>query len=137
MKSDFGLAHLWLARSYQEVGRLDESLAAAASAESTAPKWTVFIAQRAYTLGVMGRADEARAVRDEMEQLSGRRFVTAYGMALVHTGLGEKEQAFSWLDKAFSERSHWLVWLRLDPRWKALRGDPRFAALVERMNYPG
>ena len=45
---------------------LDESLAAAKSAEATAPQWTVFIAQRGYTLGVMGRADEARAVRDEI-----------------------------------------------------------------------
>jgi hypothetical protein len=42
-----------------------------------------------------------------------------------------------WLDTAFAERSHWLVWLRLDPRWKTLRGDPRFAALVERVKYPG
>ena len=42
-----------------------------------------------------------------------------------------------WLDTAFAERSHWLVWLRLDPRWKTLRVDPRFAALVERMKYPG
>lgn len=56
---------------------------------------------RGYTLGVMGcRGDEARAVRDEMGQLSARRFVTAYGMALVHAGLGEKDQAFIWLDKA-------------------------------------
>lgn len=137
MKSDFGLAHLWLARSYQEVDRLDESLAAAASAEATAPQWTVFIAQHGYTLGVMGRAEEARAVRDEMARLSAQRFVTAYGVALVCAGLGDKEQAFAWLDKAFAERSHWLVWLRLDPRWKTLRDDPRFASLVERMKYPG
>lgn len=137
MKSDFGLAHLWLARSYLEVGRLDESLAEAARAEATAPQWPVFVAQRGYTLGAMGRADQARAVLDEMARLSAQRFVTAYGVALVHAGLGDKDQAFAWLDRAFAERSHWLVWLRLDPRWKTLRGDPRFAALVERMKYPG
>jgi hypothetical protein len=57
-------------------------------------------------------------------------------MALVHAGIGDKEQAYAWLEKAFAERSHWLVWLRLDPRWKTLRGDPRFAELVERLNYP-
>lgn len=136
MKSDFGLAHLWLARSYLEVGRRDESLGEAASAEATAPQWTVFVAQRGYTLGVMGRADEARAVLDQMARLSAQRFVTAYGVALVYAGLGDKDQAFAWLDKAFAERSHWLIWLRLDPRWKPLRGDPRFAALVDRMKYP-
>jgi DNA-binding winged helix-turn-helix (wHTH) protein/TolB-like protein/Tfp pilus assembly protein PilF len=137
MTSDFGLAHLWLARSYLEVGRLDQSLAATASAEAAIPEWPVLVAARGYTLGVMSRTDEARAARDEMEQLSGRRFVTAYGVALVHAGLGDKEQALAWLDKAFAERSHWLVWLRLDPRWKTLRGDRRFSELVERMKYPG
>ncbi|MFL5506320.1 MAG: TPR end-of-group domain-containing protein, partial [Gemmatimonadales bacterium] len=59
-----------------------------------------------------------------------------YGMALVHTGLGDKERAFHWLERAFEERSHWLVWLRLDPRWDRLRDDPRFAPLVTRMKYP-
>lgn len=137
MKSDFGLAHLWLARSFLETGRLDQSLAETVSAESTMPEWMVLVAQRGYTLGVMGRTEEARAVRSEMERLSGKRFVTAYGVALVYAGLGDKEQAFAWLEKAFAERSHWLVWLRLDPRWKTLRGDPRFARLVERMKFPG
>jgi DNA-binding winged helix-turn-helix (wHTH) protein/TolB-like protein len=137
MKGDFGLAHLWLARSYLEVGSLEQSLAATASAEAAVPQWPVLVAARGYTLGVMGRIDEARAVRDEMERLSSQRFVTAYGVALVHAGLGEKEQAFAWLDRAFAERSHWLVWLRLDPRWKTLRGDRHFAELVERMKYPG
>ena len=137
MKSDFGLAHLWLARSYLEVGRLDQSLAATANAEAATPEWPVLVAARGYTLGLMGRTDEARAVLDEMEQLSRRRFVTAYGVALVYAGLGDKNQALAWLDKAFAERSHWLVWLRLDPRWKTLRGDHRFSELVERMKYPG
>ncbi|MDH4287995.1 MAG: tetratricopeptide repeat protein, partial [Aquincola sp.] len=137
MKRNFGLAHLWLARSYIQVGRLDEALAAAKTAEATAPQWIVFVAQRGFTLGVMGRTDEARAVLDEMARLSTQRFVTAYGVALVYAGVGDKEQAFAWLEKAFAERSHWLMWLRLDPRWKTLRSDPRFAALVERMKYPG
>jgi hypothetical protein len=39
------------------------------------------------------------------------------------------------LETAFAERSHWLVWLRLDPRWRDLRSEPRFARLVERMNF--
>jgi TolB-like protein/Tfp pilus assembly protein PilF len=136
MKSDFALAHLWLARSFLESGRLAQSLAETASAEAAIPEWAVLVAQRGYTLGVMGRADEARAVLSEMERLSAKRFVTAYGVALVHAGLGDKEQAFAWLEKAFAERSHWLVWLRLDPRWKTLRGEPRFADLVGRLKYP-
>jgi len=136
MKSDFALAHLWLARAFLAAGRLEESLAEAARAESVIPGWPVIVVQRGYTLGAMGRADEARAVLGELERMSAKRFVTAYGMALVHAGLGDKEQAFAWLEKAFAERSHWLLWLRLDPRWKTLRSDPRFTELVERLKYP-
>lgn len=50
-----------------------------------------------------------------------QRFITAYGVALVYAGIGEKDKAFKWLNKAFDERSHWLVWLRLDPRWDVLK----------------
>ena len=57
-------------------------------------------------------------------------------MALVYAGMGEKDKSFEWLKKAFDERSHWLVWLRLDPRWDVLRSDPRFGELLARMHYP-
>jgi len=136
MKSDFALAHLWLARAFLAAGRFKESLAEAGRAESVIPGWPVIVVQRGYTLGTMGRADDARAVLSELATMSTKRFVTAYGVALVYTALGDKEQAFAWLDKAFAERSHWLMWLRFDPRWKSLRGDPRFAELVERLKYP-
>jgi hypothetical protein len=54
----------------------------------------------------------------------------------VQAGLGEKGQAFDWLDRAFEERSNWLVWLRLDPRWKTLREDARFTTMVDRLKFP-
>jgi DNA-binding winged helix-turn-helix (wHTH) protein/TolB-like protein/tetratricopeptide (TPR) repeat protein len=136
MKKDFILAHLWLARSFLQMGRFEEALAETAHAEQGGREWPVLMTARGFTYGVTGRRDEARTVLREMQQLSSRRFVTAYGMGLVHAGLGEKEEAFAWLEKAFEERSHWLVWLRLDPRWNSLRSDPRFEALVQRMNYP-
>jgi hypothetical protein len=50
--------------------------------------------------------------------------------------LGEKDLAFTWLEKAFAERSHWLVWLRLDPRWDAIRADARFEQLIGRVGLP-
>jgi hypothetical protein len=71
-----------------------------------------------------------------LEKLAERKFVTSYGLALVHAGLGETDAAFACLDRAFAERSHWLVWLRLDPRWKGLRSDRRFAELIRRIGFP-
>ena len=136
MKSDFLLAHLWLARALLEQGQFDAALAETAVAEAKAREWSVLVAARGFTYGMAGMTREAQAVLQEMEALSKQRFVTSYGVALVHAGLGQIDQAFRWLDRAFDERSHWLVWLRLDPRWKSLHGDARFATLVSRMRYP-
>jgi len=66
-----------------------------------------------------------------------RTFVTSYGIALVYAGLGETDAAFSWLERAFEERSHWLVWLRLDPRWGGMRTRARFLEFASRLNHPG
>jgi tetratricopeptide (TPR) repeat protein len=136
MKKDFPLAHLWLARSFVELGRHRDALQATAQAEAGLRDWSVLVAARGYTYGAGGQSEQARAVLQELRDMSSRRFVTAYGMALVHASLGEKDAAFAWLEKAFDERSHWLVWLRLDPRWESIRSDPRFDAMVRRMNFP-
>jgi tetratricopeptide (TPR) repeat protein len=136
MKSDFLLAHLWLARTLLEMGQFDAALAETALAEAKVRDWSVLLAARGFTYGVAGKATEAQAVLRDMDALSRQRFVTSYGVALVHAGLGRTDEAFQWLGRAFDERSHWLVWLRLDPRWKGLHGDPRFPALVAKMNFP-
>ena len=70
-----------------------------------------------------------------MQRLASSRYVTPYGVALVHAGLGETDEAFQWLSRAVDDRAHWLVWLSLDPRFASLRGDPRFAATLARMGW--
>ena len=136
LNKDFPPAHLWLGRTYQELGRLDDALAEFQHVEEKLPEWPVSIAARGFVAGVAGRTDEAQDTLVELRRLAGKKFVTSYGVALVHAGLGQRDSAFAWLNKAFDERSHWLVWLRLDPRWKGLRSDPRFAELVSRVGFP-
>jgi hypothetical protein len=60
----------------------------------------------------------------------------AYDIAMVYLGLGEKEQAYRWLEKGFEERSPWMVYLNLDPRLDGLRADPRFQELAHRVGLP-
>ncbi len=57
-------------------------------------------------------------------------------IALVYAGLGEKDEAFAWLEKAYEERSFQLQWLNVEPRWDSLRSDPRFADLIRRIGLP-
>jgi hypothetical protein len=58
-------------------------------------------------------------------------------VALVYAGLGEKRQALNWLDKALEDRAHWLVWIRLDPRWDSIRDELRFKTIVRGVGFPG
>jgi DNA-binding winged helix-turn-helix (wHTH) protein/TolB-like protein/Tfp pilus assembly protein PilF len=136
MNPNFAAAHLWLGRAYQELGKFDEALDAFRRVEERIEDWPVSIAARGFVAGVSGRTALAREALAELERLSSLRFVTSYGVALVHAGLGQTDAAFAALGKAFDERSNWLVWLRLDPRWKSLRADPRFSQLVSRMRFP-
>jgi hypothetical protein len=83
--------------------------------------------------GLQGKRDDARRVLAHLDQTSRERYVTSYCVALIYAGMGDKEQAFLKLEQAFNERSHWLLWLNLDPCWESLRADPRFDELKRRI----
>jgi adenylate cyclase len=129
----FPLAHLWLGRTYQEQYDYKNALDEYTSAARVLGSWPVTMAAIGHLNAVSGRRDEARLVLKDLEELSRREYVTPYGVALVHAGLGDAASAFEWLDKAVADRSHWLVWLKLDPRFASLHGQPRFNALLRRV----
>ena len=89
-----------------------------------------------YYYGRAGSKDDARKALTELEDMSKHRFVASYWMAAVHAGLGENDEAFSWLEKSYTERSWWLVFLKMDPMMESLRSDPRYADLIKRMGFP-
>ncbi len=89
-----------------------------------------------YALGVAGRRAEALAMLEGLRQLSSTRYVSPYSVALVHAGLGDREQALAWLEKAYAERSDYMPYLNREPMLDGLRSDPRFAALVRRVGLP-
>jgi DNA-binding winged helix-turn-helix (wHTH) protein/TolB-like protein len=136
MRREFPPAHLWLGRTYQELKRYAEALEEYRLVSDRLGDWPVAVAARGYVNAVSGRKAEARADLANLAKQAETRFVTAYGVALVHAALGDNDLAFAWLEKAVAERSHWLVWLQLDPRWDAIRGDPRFEPLVRRVGLP-
>jgi DNA-binding winged helix-turn-helix (wHTH) protein/TolA-binding protein len=136
LEEDFPPAHLWLGRTYHDLGRFEDALAEFCRVDISHPQWPVSMAARGFVAGAAGRHDEAREILGEFERLGNKTYVTPYAIALVHAGLGNNEKALTWLKKAFQEKSHWLVWLRLDPRWNGIRHDARFAELVKCMRFP-
>jgi len=89
-----------------------------------------------YAYAVLGRRKEAAEVLRELEAQSRRRFVASYDFAVIHAGLGDADRALAWLDKALTRHDPETMILPADPRFDSLRGDPRFAALLERMSLP-
>ena len=93
-------------------------------------------------MSVLGRilsAGRQGRVREEIEQLHGwarRRYVPACWFAALYTRLGERDQAFQWMEKAWQERSNWMIYLQVDPLFDNLRGDPRFEEFVQRVGLP-
>ena len=79
-----------------------------------------------------GKKAEAQRILAELDQQK-QRYVSPYTVATIYAGLGEKDQAFKWLEKAFEERDIWVMNLKVDPVLKNLRSDPRFANLLQRI----
>ena len=63
-------------------------------------------------------------------------YVSPFGMIWAYAGLGDNDQAFAWLEKAYQERYDRMVWLNVDALLEPLRSDPRFKDLVRRVGLP-
>lgn len=136
MNSRFLLAHIWMGRAYQGKEMYPDAIAEYKKALEISMNWPVAFAVLGNVYGVSGNSDGARNILDTLAALSTKRFVSSYAVATVYLGLGEKDKAFVWLNKAYEERSNWLVWLKTDPRWAPLKDDKRFKELVNRIGLP-
>ena len=84
--------------------------------------------------GRLGRTDEALRILQRLTQLEQQKWVPSYGFALVHLGLGDRQQALRRLKRAYDERDGYNIELiRVDPFLAPLHGDPRFEALAEKV----
>jgi tetratricopeptide (TPR) repeat protein len=83
--------------------------------------------------GLAGRKAEANKILNELLELNRHRYVTPPALANVYIGLGEKDQAFFWLEKAYQDRSNYLAYLKVFPGCDSLRSDRRFDDLLRRL----
>ena len=86
--------------------------------------------------GMAGLTGEARDIIRRLEDAVGKRYVMPYSLALVHAGLGETEAALKWLNVLYEDHNDWLLWLKVAPELKGLRGEPRFNELLRRIGFP-
>jgi TolB-like protein/Flp pilus assembly protein TadD len=87
-----------------------------------------------HAYAVRGRKDDARKILAQLQSESAHRYVGPYSLAIVYLGLGDKDEALRWLEKAFQERAGYeIAFIKVDQLLDPLHGDPRFEALVQKV----
>jgi tetratricopeptide (TPR) repeat protein len=126
-------AHWFLALTYLANRQIDRAIA-------TSEKAVVISNHAPAALGVLGMAygagglkREANQVANELLQLEKQRYVSPMAFVYVYIGLGDKDRAFAWLEKAYQERSNHIAFFKVSPTVDPLRSDARFADLLRRI----
>jgi TolB-like protein len=135
MDPNFAWAHAALGNAYSAKAMYEEAIVEHQKAVALSGG-RGFVAYLGHSLAVSGRRREAAKILNELKDQSKQRYVSALGIAEVHVGLGENEEAFIWLEKAYADRAEGLTRLKLGPKNDPLRADPRFADLLRRIGLP-
>jgi serine/threonine-protein kinase len=134
MDPHLALAHATAGWAYILNGKPEQGIASLRKALSLSPDSTLYLAQLGQALARAGKIDEARDILRQLEDLSKQRYVSPYHMAYVYTGLGENDRAMDFLEKAHEVRSGGIFGVKGSFLFALLRGEPRFKALLKRMN---
>ncbi len=129
-------AHWVLGHTYVAKGQFEEAIIAAQKAVDLSQRAPGALGMLGLAYGLGGHEAEARKVLNELLKLNEGRYVTPAALVNVYIGLGDKEQAFVWLEKAHQERSNFLAFLKVFPIVDPLRSDPRFDELTRRVGLP-
>jgi serine/threonine protein kinase/tetratricopeptide (TPR) repeat protein len=134
---NFITVHGGLGAAYLHKSLYKEGIAEFEKELAISPHSAYALAGLGYANAVTGRRAEAQKLLDQLNQLSKQEYVPAVFRAQIYAGLGEKDQAFEWLEKSYEDRSIAnLAEIKVDPQFDPLRSDPRFQDLLRRMKLP-
>ena len=130
----FMLAYLYLGQAYEQKKLYAPAIAAYQKGMTQAERHPSLVAALGHSYALSGERAKAQKTLAELREMSKRRYISPYLFAIVYLGLGDKEQTFAWLEKAFQDRSIFLIWLKVEPQFDSLRDDARFQDLLRRIN---
>ena len=128
--------HIWFGRPYLQKGMNQEALSELETALKLGGEGKQALAWLGHALGATGRKAEALQILDKLIERSRSEFVPAYLVAVVYNGLRDGGRTVEWLQKARDERSTWLVFANVEPRFDWLRSDPNFMSIMRSMSFP-
>lgn len=129
---NFYYAHYLIGKAYNKKGMYKDAVASLRKSVELNPD-PIAKATLAQSLVASGQRPEAMKLLDELKAESARRYIPGYFLAQVYMALGNNDSAIAALEKDFSDRCVYIQWMAVDPEWDGLRNDPRFTALVERV----
>lgn len=133
---DFVPARLWLGQLCEVTGRRKEAVAEFRKVRELAGDAPTGLAELAHALAREGKVSEARRALNHLLVLAKERYVPSDEIARVYLGLGDRDAALTWLEKAYEERAVKMALLAVDPTWDPLRSEARFTHLLQRINLP-
>ena len=136
LDANFLLSRYFLGVTYMQKGMFQPALDEFPKAFEIPDRNPVVVAGMVCANASSGRKEKARKLLEELKSWAESTYISPYLLAHGCTGIGEKDEAFVWLEKAYEERSSWMAFLKCDPLLDPLRPDPRFKDLLRRMNFP-
>jgi TolB-like protein/Tfp pilus assembly protein PilF len=127
-------AHFYLGLSYLEKRAGKKAVEEFEKAEKISGGSVLSLLGKAYAYALAGKRDEALKGLESLVKRSNETYVPPYFLAMVELALGEKDKAFDYLEKSYADRDSELIQLKVDPQLDLLRDDPRFEALLGKMN---
>jgi eukaryotic-like serine/threonine-protein kinase len=140
LDANASVAHANLAWAYVGKGLYGQAIAEheklGERANAVTSENQVVASSLGWVYAVSGRRSDALRIAEEFKDLSLHAYVDSYSIAMIYAGLGEKNRAFQWLEKAYEEHSSNMPFLAADPFWYGLRSDPRYQNLLRRIGLP-
>ena len=133
LSPEFFVAHWVLGRNYEQKEMYEQAIAELQKAEELSGGDPEIRGLLGHVYAVSGRKDEARRIAAELQELSHHRHVSSVSIARVYNGLGDREQTFEWLEKAFADHHFLIQFIKVDPQLDNLRSDARFISLLHRI----
>ena len=129
----FALAHWNLGQIHEATKRFPDAISAYSRALALSGNHPSVMASQARAFAQSDRETDARRLLGELHARSQRQYVSPFDFAIVYAALGEEDEAFGWLEKAYDDRSNRLAFMGVDPALDSLRSHPRFEGLLRRM----
>jgi eukaryotic-like serine/threonine-protein kinase len=136
LDQNYPVAHWILGLAYRKTGRYEMAIAEGEKGMVLSGGSPLMLAALAHSYGTANQTRDALVILESLTKLAKQKYVAPYFFAGVYVGTGENDDALEYLEKAYTERSHWLIYLHIDPSMDSLRDDPRFQDLLRRVGLP-